>query len=125
MLIAAKRALGIASLGIGIAAVAAPDRFARWLGLNRTTQSVSAFGAREIAVGSGLLSPVRPGPWLWLRVGEDLVDAISLRDAISRDNPRRRFAMAAMGVLSLIAVVDLIVATHAATHPVQEAQAAA
>jgi len=125
MLLAAKRTLGLASLGLGIAAVVAPEGFARTLGLDKDAESVSAFGAREIAAGSGLLSPVRPGPWLWMRVGGDLMDAFALHSAVRRDNPRRTFAIAATVVLGLIAVADLALALHASTHRHEDEQAAA
>jgi hypothetical protein len=125
MLLAAKRALGLASLGLGIAAVVAPEEFAKWLGLDKDAESVSAFGAREIAAGAGLLSPVPPGPWLWMRVGGDLMDAFSLRGAVGRENPRRRFAVAATAVLGLIAVADFVLALHASTHHRENEQAAA
>ena len=125
MLLAAKRILGLASLGLGIAAVVAPEKFARVLGLDHDAESVSAFGAREIAAGSGLLSPVRPGPWLWMRVGGDLMDAFALRHAISRENPRRRLALGAMAVLGLIAITDMVLAFHASTHRHENEEAAA
>lgn len=125
MLLAAKRILGLASLGLGIAAVVAPEKFARVLGLDHDAESVSAFGAREIAAGSGLLSPVRPGPWLWMRVGGDLMDAFALRHAIRRDNPHRRLALAAAAVLGLIAITDMALAFHASTHRHENEEAAA
>lgn len=125
MLLAAKRVLGLASLGLGIAAVVAPEQFARALGLDKDAESVSAFGAREIAAGSGLLSPVRPGPWLWMRVGGDVMDAFALRHAVHRDNPRRNIAIAATAVLGLIAVADVILALHASIHRHEDQQAAA
>jgi hypothetical protein len=125
MLLAAKRVLGLASLGLGIAAVVAPEGFARWLGLDKDAEAVSAFGAREIAAGSGLLSPVPPGPWLWMRVGGDLMDAFALRTAVHRDNPRRRVAIAATAVLALIAIADFALAVHASTHRRESEEAAA
>jgi hypothetical protein len=45
MLLAAKRTLGLASLGLGIAAVVAPEGFARTLGWTRTPRA-SAPSAR-------------------------------------------------------------------------------
>ena len=124
MLLAAKRILGLASLGLGIAAVVAPEKFARALGLDHDVEMVSAFGAREIAAGSGLLSPVRPGPWLWMRGGGDLMDAFALRRAVLPDNPKRPLALAATAVLALIAATDIALAWHATTHR-RENQAAA
>ena len=69
-LIVAKRVIG--AIGIGLGVVASPDSVRRLLGLEAELESISAFGTREIASGAGLLSPVKPGPWFWARVGGDL-----------------------------------------------------
>lgn len=125
MLLAAKRALGLVSIALGIAAVVAPQRFAHELGLDHDAETVSAFGAREIAAGAGLLSPVPPSPWLWMRVGGDLMDAFALRKAVRGDNPRRHIALAATAVLGLIALADVLLAFHASTNRHDDEQAAA
>lgn len=125
MLLAAKRVLGMVSIGLGLAAVVAPDSFARWLGLDKDAETVSAFGAREIAAGAGLLAPVRPGRWLWMRVGGDVMDALALHEAIRHDNPRRGAALAATGVLALIAMADLALAVHATANRNEDRAAAA
>ena len=123
-LLVAKRALGIFSIGLGVLAVAAPDRVARFLGLNFDEQAMSAFGAREIASGSGLLSPVRPGPWFWMRAGGDVMDLAAVGKAIGKDNPRRAIAMTTFGVLSAIALIDFVVAARATLHKHEDRAAA-
>lgn len=120
----AKRSLGFFSIGLGVLAVAAPDRLSRWLGLDAEPGAVSAFGAREIAAGSGLLSPVKPGPWFWLRVGGDVMDLAALGGALRRDNPRRHVAMAVTTAVAAIAVFDFMLAARATLDKRENAEAA-
>jgi hypothetical protein len=115
MLVTARRILGLGGMGLGIAAAAAPERFASALGMADEVETVRAFGAREIAAGAGLLSATRPGPWLWMQVGADATGALAFRKAIRRDNPRRGLALAATSILALIAMTDLILAVRAST----------
>jgi hypothetical protein len=86
-LIVAKRAMGLLSIGLGALAVAAPDQVSRWLGLEADAEAMSAFGAREIASGAGLMSPVKPGGWFWMRLVGDVMDLAALGKAINGDNP--------------------------------------
>ena len=123
-LLIVKRVLGICSVGVGLFAVAAPDKVARFLGIN-DEQAMSAFGARELAAGAGLLSPVKPSPWFWLRAGGDVMDVAMLSRAVGRDNPRRVVAMTALGAVAAIAVFDFALAAHAATSKHADRRAAA
>ena len=123
-LVIAKRALGLFSIGLGVIAVASPDRFARFLGMDADDQAISAFGAREIAAGSGLLSPVKPGPWFWIRVGGDIMDLAALGKAVRRDNPRRKIAIGAVAVVATIAVIDFVAASRATLNKRENAEAA-
>lgn len=109
----AKRLLGFLSIGLGVATVAAPDKVTRLLGLDAEPETVSAFGAREIASGAGLLSPVKPGPWFWARVGGDVMDLAALRSALRRDNPQRMVAAAVAATVAGIAVIDILMAIEA------------
>lgn len=124
-LIVAKRALGLLSIGIGVAAVAAPGRLSRSLGLQVADEAVSAFGAREIASGAGLLSPVKPGPWFWMRLGGDVMDLAALGRALGRDNPRRHVAALVALTVAGIAVLDAVMAVQALTDRNENARAAA
>ena len=112
-LLIAKRALGLFSIGLGVVAVASPARVSRFLGLTLDDDAMSAFGAREIASGSGLLSPVKPGPWFWMRVGGDVMDMAALAKSVTPDNPRRKMAILALGVVAAIAAIDIVMAAQA------------
>lgn len=124
-LLIAKRALGLFSIALGVVAVAAPRRMADKLGLEMDEQAMSAFGAREIAAGAGLLSPVKPGPWFWMRVGGDVMDIAGVARSVQKDNPRRKMAWLALGAVAAIAVVDVIMATQATLDKRENAEAAA
>lgn len=123
-LLVVKRVLGLCSVGVGLFAVAAPNKVARFIGIE-DEQAMSAFGARELAAGAGLLSPVKPSPWFWLRAGGDVMDVAMLSRAVGRDNPRRAVALTALGVVAAIAVFDFALAAHAARHKGADRQAAA
>jgi hypothetical protein len=124
-LLAVKRVLGLLSIAAGVVAVAAPQRVSRGLGLSFDDQAMSAFGAREIAAGAGLLAPVKPGPWFWMRAGGDVMDLVALGRAISREAPRKKAAYVALGAVAAIAVFDIVVAARASRNPREEAEAAA
>lgn len=124
-LLAVKRALGLLSIAAGVVAVASPQRVNRVLGLSFDDQAMSAFGAREIASGAGLLAPVKPGPWFWMRAGGDVMDLVALGRAISREAPRKKAAYVALGAVAAIAVFDIVVAARASSNPREEAEAAA
>ncbi|MFN3512564.1 MAG: hypothetical protein ACK41C_05945 [Phenylobacterium sp.] len=124
-LLVAKRALGLLSIALGVVAVANPVRVSRSLGLTLDEQAMSAFGAREIAAGAGLLSPVKPGPWFWVRVGGDVMDMATLAKAIDRENPRRTAAFAALAAVAAIAALDLFFAARASLDKEENAEAAA
>jgi hypothetical protein len=109
----AKRSLGFVSLGLGLAAVASPRRLGRWLGVEAEPEAISAFGARELASGAGLLSPVKPGPWFWTRVIGDIMDMGALAGAIKSDNPQRHVARGVALLLVGIAVLDVALALQA------------
>lgn len=124
-LLFAKRALGLFSIALGVVAVAAPRRMADRLGLEMDDQAMSAFGAREIAAGAGLLSPVKPGPWFWMRVGGDVMDMAAIARSVQKGNPRRHMAWLALGTVTAIAAIDVIMATRATLDKRENAAAAA
>jgi len=121
----AKRVLGVLSIGIGVIAVASPRRMSSTLGLQADEEAVSAFGAREIASGAGLLSPVKPGPWFWMRVGGDVMDLAALGKALGRDNPKRHIAGLVALTVAGIAIIDVIMAVEALVDKRENERAAA
>lgn len=109
----AKRAIGAFSIGLGLAAVLAPRRFCRVVGLNKSPEKIAAFGARELAAGAALLSPVKPSPFLWTRVAGDATDLWGLANAFrATDAKRGLLAAATIGVLTITAL-DILVAMEA------------
>jgi len=93
------RALGLLSVGLGIAALAAPRAFAATIGVKpneRRERIARAFGARELVQSAGLLTRQRPTGFVWSRVVGDLVDLTLLGRAftakdVDRDRLRRTF----------------------------------
>lgn len=105
------RALGIASLALGIPQTLAPRRFARAIGAedDRRTRWITqvACGPRELAVGAGILALEKPTPrrTLWARAAGDVLDLALLAAAL-----RHRAASPARLVASTVAVVGIAAA---------------
>ena len=104
------RLLGLASLGLGGAEVAAGRPLSRQLGIGKH-ELVDAFGVREIGTGLAVLTyPDNPWP-IWGRVAGDVMDLALLASALGSGNRRRHnAAWAAIFVLG-ITLVDVACAT--------------
>lgn len=109
----AKRALGVFSLGLGLMAIVAPRRFAGAVGLTNSPEKVAAFGARELAAGAALLSPVKPSPFLWTRVVGDGVDLYAIGSALREPGAKKAILSAAAAGVIAITVLDFIMAAEA------------
>ena len=72
------RFLGWFSLGLGAAELAMPRVVAKISGTKKNCNLIRMYGLREIIAGVGILTRRDPGPWLWMRVGGDIVDLASL-----------------------------------------------
>jgi uncharacterized membrane protein len=105
------KALGVFSVGLGLAQVLAPHGVARAIGLdddddNRKT--MRALGIREIATGVGLLTQERPTTFAWGRVTGDAMDLALLGRAFkSGCNDNRRLAAATAAVAGVM-VLDIL-----------------
>jgi uncharacterized membrane protein len=105
------KALGVFSVGLGLAQVLAPHGVARAIGLdddddNRKT--MRALGIREIATGVGLLTQERPTTFAWGRVTGDAMDLALLGRAFkSGRNDNRRLAAATAAVAGVM-VLDIL-----------------
>ena len=93
-------ALGIVSIGFGGAAIVAPRWFGRLFGLEAVERPqvgsvIRAVGARDVAVGYGLVSSATSGrpvaPWLLARLICDGVDAVACTLAIRNGARNSRF----------------------------------
>jgi uncharacterized membrane protein len=108
--------MGLASVALGIAKVAAPRALARLAGLPDrpfATQIVRALGAREVVVGVGLIARRRASPWLWARVAGDALELALLGAAVGTGRADRRRAAGALGVLAGVAALDVACAVAA------------
>jgi len=73
------RSLGWFSIALGVAEVLAPRAMARMCGMQRQAAGlVRLYGVREIATGIGILRAHNAAPWLWARVGGDVLDVATL-----------------------------------------------
>ncbi|MBV9870066.1 MAG: SRPBCC family protein [Frankiaceae bacterium] len=102
------RSLGYLSLGLGLSQLLAPRQFAQTIGVrdrSDTTTLVRLIGARELLAAAGLLTSRNPAPWVWLRVGGDLMDLALLgRAASANDNEQDRVSGALAGTVGITAV---------------------
>ncbi|MBA3394553.1 MAG: SRPBCC family protein [Deltaproteobacteria bacterium] len=108
--------LGWLSIGLGVAKIAAPRVLSSVIGVQDTSSTrtlLRACGARELAVGIGILTgPRRPLP-LWGRVVGDAIDLATLGIAMRDErNGRGRLFGSLMSVLGVTAL-DVVAAIKA------------
>lgn len=98
----AARGLGWFSIGLGVAELLMPRVIAGVTGMRGREGMVRASGVREIMTGIGILAARRPGPWMWVRVAGDAMDAATLG---FRGRPRAG-ARAAIATMAGLAALD-------------------
>jgi hypothetical protein len=106
------KALGWASLGLGLPMALAPGRFARAVGVKPSAEARAwtlAVAAREFAAAGGLLAGGRPAPWLWARVAGDMKDMTLLLRGSTASRERK---LAAAAGASVIGALDLYAAVR-------------
>lgn len=105
------RGLGLFSIALGLAEIAAPRRLAQALGMDGQETLVAAYGVREIATGIGILASADPTPWVWGRVGGDALDIATLATAFGKENPKNGNVAIALGAVLGVTVLDVLCAT--------------
>jgi len=110
--------LGLIGVGLGLAELLAPRRVNRLVGVGdgRSSSGLTrALGARELAVGLGVLGRRRPAPWLWARVFGDVID-LALLGAAGRARTARVTRVAvAIGAVLGVTVLDIFAASRSRT----------
>lgn len=106
------RALGVASLGLGVAHLLSTDEVARRIGLgddDTTRGTLIGIGLRELAVVPGLLLSPAPTAWLGARVAGDAMDLTLLGRALvgAQGDRRRRLGYATAAVVA-VTTLDLL-----------------
>ncbi|HKY83041.1 MAG TPA: hypothetical protein VJM09_16410 [Sphingobium sp.] len=103
--------LGLFSIAVGVAEVAATRRIARALGNDHRAgrATLRAFGAREMLAGAGLLAAPAHSTLVWNRVAGDAMDLAALGLA-ARKAPGRRAVWGAVAFVVGATVIDALVA---------------
>jgi hypothetical protein len=102
------RGLGWFSIGLGLTEVLAARSLGKLLGMETRTGLLRVFGLREIATGVGILSQHRPAPWLWARVGGDVLDLVALGSALTADESKKGNVGMAIGSVAAVTALDVM-----------------
>jgi len=113
------RALGWFSVGLGLAELVAPRRFARSIGVEEEhTGLVRSIGLRELTSGIGILSNDGRSPgWMWSRIGGDAIDLALLGAALGSARKDRAKVLRAAAAVAGVAFVDVLCSGQLATEP--------
>jgi hypothetical protein len=100
------RTLGVASIGIGLAEIAAPRQVEKMLGIGngQNTGVLRALGVREIMHGVDILTHDDPAPGVWSRVAGDALDGVLMGIAAKKTRNPAGFATALVMVLGIVAM---------------------
>lgn len=105
--------LGFAQLALAAFELAKPGALAKSVGLSENHTFLKGFGAREMATGAGLFGWRRGrgrSAWIWARVAGDAMDIWTLAPALSRNNPKRKAAVAALAIVGAVTIIDILCA---------------
>jgi len=101
--------LGLFSIGLGIAELAASKRIARGLSADDHDGLVRAFGARELLAGAALLSGPAHGVRVRNRVAGDAMDIAALGLA-ARRAPQNKAVWGAIAFVAAATALDIVTA---------------
>jgi hypothetical protein len=119
------RGLGLFSIALGIAEVAAPRALARALGMKGQEGLIAGYGVREIATGIGILASKDPTLWVWGRVAGDGLDLATLATALEGNNPKKGNVGIAMAAVAGVTALDVYCAqtlSRESPHPLPPMQ---
>lgn len=107
-------ALGWFSIGLGAAEVLAPGGLMEMIGISdhdKFSRSLVRFhGARELALGVGILAQPKAAGWIWGRAAGDLIDLASLGAACTSSGSDGKKLAGAAAVVLTVAALDVICA---------------
>ena len=111
--VGAARALGVASIGIGLAELAMPRRIGRMLGVDdaQSRGVVRAMGVRELMHGVDILGHEDPAPGVRARVAGDVLDG-ALLAAAGRKTRNPSGFMTALALVLPIVILDVLFASR-------------
>ena len=100
------KGLGWFSVGLGFLELLGAKKLCEALGLEKHETLVRAYGVREVATGVAILASHDAMPWIWGRVGGDVVDLATLAaaGASARDDQRTNVALALAAVAGVTAL---------------------
>jgi hypothetical protein len=106
-------ALGLFSVALGLAELAAPHGVAARTGVPYPNL-IRAYGLRELAAGVGSRQARRPAPYLWARVAGDVLDLATLAAAYAggQGTGRSRAGRARAAVAAVTAADVACAAAH-------------
>lgn len=99
--------LGLFSIALGMAELAAPRSMARLIGVRDHRTLLRLAGLREIASGVGILSQHRPVGWLWFRVAGDIMDLALLGTAFTEKRADATRLAAATAAVAGVTALDI------------------
>ncbi|HYO07554.1 MAG TPA: hypothetical protein VER17_01155 [Tepidisphaeraceae bacterium] len=107
------RALGWASIALGVASLAGTRAVQKLMGLEDQQSGgvIRAVGMREIGHGIDILAHKDPTPGVWSRVAGDSLDGVLLGVGAAKTRKPGSYAAVAAAVLG-IAALDLLFATR-------------
>jgi uncharacterized membrane protein len=108
-------ALGLFSVGLGLAQILAPRDVARFVGLEddeTSRKTMRAIGFRETAAGVGLLTRPHQASFAWGRVAGDAMDLALLGRAFASQRGDRNRVAASLAAVAGVTVLDIIAGTR-------------
>src|SRR5256885_3087130 len=96
--------LGIASIGIGLTEIAAPEKLQEIMGIGngQNTGIMRVLGVREILHGVDILTHKDPTPGVWGRVAGDMLDGVLLGVVAAKTRRPAGFAAICAAVLPVV-----------------------